>query len=152
MDATKQVVFLLGEEKYGLDILDVNAIESYSGVVPVPNAPNYILGILNLRGETIPVFSLRAKFGMAEQVTESTQLITVRSNGMQVGIKVDAICGIEEFTEKELGEVPAIIRSEKTKYAKSVANKNGEMIILIDANGILNNKEEESLRSVLDDK
>lgn len=145
MEATKQVVFKLGEEEYGLDILIVNAIETYSRVVSVPNAPDYILGILNLRGDIIPVFSLRIKFGLPELTTKTTQLIVTKTNGMIVGFKVDAVCGIEEFDAKELGEVPLIIRSEKTKYAKQVANKNGKMTILLDHNGILNDKEQESV-------
>lgn len=152
MEATKQVVFKLGEEEYGLDILIVNAIETYSGVVPVPNAPDYILGILNLRGDIIPVFSLRIKFGLEEVTSETTQLIVIRTNDMIVGFKVDAVCGIEEFDANDLGEVPVIIRSEKTKYAKSVANKNGKMTILLDQDGILSDKEQESVINALKEK
>lgn len=149
MEATKQVVFKLAQEEYGLDILIVNAIETFSGVVPVPNAPNYILGILNLRGDVIPVFSLRAKFGMPETTTENSQLIITRTNDMMVGFKVDAVCGIEEFDTKDLNEVPSIIRNERTKYAKEVANKDGKMILLLDHTGILSDEEAASVAKTL---
>ena len=148
--STKQVVFKLGQEEYGLDILIVNVIESYNGVIPVPNSPDYILGILNLRGEVIPVFSLRVKFGLPEIQTSTEQLIVTRTNGMMVGFKVDAVCGIVEFSERELSEVPMIVKSEKTKYAKQVANKNDKMIILLDHEGILNDREQASIQQALE--
>lgn len=150
MGLTKQVVFKLGQEEYGLDILIVNSIDTYNGVIPVPNSPDFILGILNLRGDVIPVFSLRVKFGLPEIQTSTEQLIITNTNGMMVGFKVDAVCGIVEFTEKELSEVPMIVKSEKTKYAKQVANKNGKMIILLDHEGILNDKEQASIQKALE--
>jgi purine-binding chemotaxis protein CheW len=149
MEATKQVVFKLGQEEYGLDILIVNAIETYRGVVPVPNAPDYILGMLNLRGEVIPVFSLRIKFGLPEETLEHEQLIITRTKDMVVGYKVDAVCGIVEFLSKEISEVPVIVRSDKTKYAKYVANKDSKMILLLDHEGILDAKEKGSIQEVL---
>lgn len=149
MEATKQVVFKLGQEEYGLDILIVNAIETYNGVVPVPNTPDYILGMLNLRGEVIPVFSLRVKFGLPETKTSQEQLIITRTKDMLVGFKVDAVCGIVEFDPKEISEVPLIVRSEKTKYAKNVTNKDGKMIILLDHDGILDSTEKNSIQLAL---
>lgn len=149
MEATKQVVFKVGQEEYGLDILIVNAIETHSGVIPVPNAPDYILGMLNLRGEVIPVFSLRIKFGLPEATLPQEQLIITRTKDMVVGYKVDAVCGIVEFAAKEISEVPLIVRSEKTKYAKYVANKDGKMIILLDHEGILNSKEKNLIQQAL---
>lgn len=150
MEATKQVVFKVGQEEYGFDILIVNAIETYQGVVSVPNAPDYILGILNLRGDVIPVFSLRVKFGLKEDTIGTEQLIITRTNGMSVGFKVDAVDGIVEFEEKDLNEVPMIINSDKTKYAKMVANKDNHMIILLDHDGILNDQEQESIRQMVE--
>lgn len=149
MEATKQVVFKLGQEEYGLDILIVNAIETFSGVVPVPNAPDYILGILNLRGEVIPVFSLRVKFGLPEVKSATEQLIVTKTNGISVGFKVDAVDGIVVFDEKELSEVPVIVKNTKTKYAKKVANKDGKMIILLDHDGILDDHEQASIQEAL---
>ncbi len=150
MGLTKQVVFKLDQEEYGLDILIVNVIETYDGVIPVPNSPDYILGILNLRGEVIPIISLRVKFGLPEINTSTEQLIVTKTNGMMVGFKVDAVCGIVEFNDKELSEVPKIVMSEKTKYAKHVANKDGKMIILLDHEGILNDREQASIQQAIE--
>lgn len=150
MESTKQVIFKLGEEEYGFDIMLVNAIETFSDVVPVPNAPNYILGILNLRGEVIPVYSLRVKFGLPESKTNGTQLIITKANGMLVGFKVDSVHEIMEISEKQLSAVPTIIKSQNTRYAKSVANMNGRMIILLNHDGILNDAEHDSITEILE--
>ena len=85
MATSKQVIFKVGTEEYGSDIQLVSAIESYGGVVPVPNAPSYILGILNLRGEVIPVFSLRKKFGLPEsEVDDKTLLLITKYQNMKI--------------------------------------------------------------------
>lgn len=150
MEATKQVIFKLGEEEYGFDIMLVNAIETYSGIVPVPNAPNYILGILNLRGEVIPVYSLRLKFGLPETENSAAQLIVTKSNGMMVGFKVDSVHEIIEIAASQLSEVPAIVKSKATKYAKSVANIDGRMAILLDHDGMLNSEEHDAVSKILE--
>lgn len=150
MEATKQVIFKLGEEEYGFDIMIVNAIETYSGVVPVPNAPDYILGIINLRGDVIPVYSLRVKFGLPEVEKSGSQLIVTRSQGIMIGFKVDSVHEILEITADQLSAVPVIVKNEKTTYAKAVANINGRMAIILDHNGILNSSEQESITKLLE--
>ena len=100
--ATQQVIFKVNEGEYGLDVAQVNAIETLTSVVPVPNAANHILGIMNLRGDVLPVFSLRTKFGLQEvPVNEQTKIIVTKSNGVTIAFKVD--------------EVKEIIEMEKTQ-------------------------------------
>lgn len=150
MEATKQVIFKLGEEEYGFDIMFVNAIETYTGVIPVPNAPENILGILNLRGEVIPVYSLRAKFGLPEQASNESQLIVTRTKNMLVGFQVDSVREIVEIGARQISDVPVIVKSEKTAYAKAVANINGRMVILLDHVGILNEVEQHSITTLVE--
>ncbi len=150
--ATKQVIFKLGEEEYGMDIMLVNAIENYTGVVPIPNAPAYILGILNLRGEVIPVYSLRKKFGMPEtSATESTQLLITRADGTAIGYKVDSVSEIMEVADSEMQEIPVIVKNVDTRYALGVANKKNRMIVLLDNANILSEQESEVVRRVSED-
>lgn len=147
--ATKQVIFKLGEEEYGMNILLVNAIENYTGVVPIPNAPSYILGILNLRGDVIPVYSLRKKFGMPETAaTDKTQLLITRTDSVLVGFKVDSVSEILELSDDEVQELPVIVRTEATRYAGGVANKKERMVVLLDNNKILSEQENEVVKKV----
>lgn len=151
MGYTKQVVFKVGNESYGLDILKVNAIEDYDGVVPIPNAPENILGILNLRGEIIPVFSLRKKFSLLEiPADDKTQLIVTRSNSMPVGFKVDSVEEISEIDGEDLHPMPVITQGDLTSYASCVANKDGKLIVLIDNDNVINKREQKAASDIID--
>lgn len=153
MAVLKHVIFKVGEEEFGSDIQLISAIESYGGVVPVPNAPGYILGILNLRGEVIPVFSLRKKFGLQEsEINDKTQLIITKYKDMKVGFKVDSVSEIEEIDDTNLHEMPVIVRTDATNYAKQVANIDGRMIILIDHEGILSSEEARAVGEVVNNQ
>ncbi len=150
---TKQVIFTLGDEEFGLDIMIVNAIEKYTELIPIPNAPSYIRGIINLRGDVIPVYSLRRKFGLAEKETDdNTKLIITRSNGIYLAYEVDAVKEILEIPAENISETPAIVKSLETSYIKNVANINGRMVLLLDHNGILSTKEQENIQSLLEDQ
>lgn len=147
---TKQVIFTLGDEEFGLDIMLVNAIEKYTDLIPIPNAPSYIRGIINLRGDVIPVFSLRRKFGLAEkEMDDNTKLIITKSNDIFLAYEVDAVKEILEIPVENISETPAIVKSIQTSYIQSVANINGRMILLLNHNGILSTKEQESIQSIM---
>ncbi|MDF2950606.1 MAG: CheW protein [Anaerocolumna sp.] len=147
---TKQVIFALGDEEYGLDIMIVNAIEKYTDIVRIPNAPSYIHGIINLRGEVIPVYNLRMKFGLAEKaVDENSKLIVARTNNMKMAYEVDEVKGIMEIPGANISETPIIVRSSATSYMKNVANISGRMIILLDHDGIVSEKELEKIEDLL---
>ncbi len=150
---TKQVIFTLNEEEFGLDIMVVNAIEKYADLIPIPNAPVYIRGIINLRGDVIPVYSLRRKFGLAEkEIDDNTKLIITRSNGISLAYEVDAVKEILEIPEENVSETPEIAKSVHTSYIKYVANRKDRLILLLNHNGILSLKEQEDIQSLLENQ
>ncbi|MFV0343667.1 MAG: chemotaxis protein CheW [Anaerocolumna sp.] len=147
---TKQVIFTLDGEEFGFDIMIVNAIEKYTNLIPVPNAPSYIRGIMNLRGDVIPVYSLRKKFNLPEKAyDENTKLIITKSNGVLMAFEVDGVKEIMEIPAGNISETPLIVKSLDTSYIQSVANLNGRMILLLDHNGILTEKEQEKIVSLI---
>lgn len=149
MKDTKQVIFSVGNEEYGLDIMLVNAIEKMINIVKVPNSPTCIKGIINLRGDVIPVYSLRKKFGLPEvEATENTKLIVTKSKGVLLAYEVDAVKEIIEIASSQLNETPAIVRNDDTAYMGAVANISGRMIILLDHDGIITNAEKVSIQSM----
>lgn len=146
---TKQVIFNVGDEEFGLDIMLVNAIEKYINIVKVPNSPECIKGIINLRGEVIPVYSLRKKFGLPEvQATEATKLIVTKSKGILLAYEVDEVKEIVEISAAQISDTPAIVRNENTAYMGSVANLSGRMIILLDHDGIITKAEKASIQNM----
>ncbi|GAA4653996.1 chemotaxis protein CheW [Anaerocolumna aminovalerica] len=150
---TKQVIFALGDEEYGLDIMIVNAIEKYTDIVRVPNGPECIKGIINLRGDVIPVYSLRKKFGLEEKgIDENTKLVITKSNNIMMAYEVDAVKEIIEIPDENISETPIIVKGKNTSYIKSIANINGRMIILLDHNGILTEKEQENIELLMENQ
>lgn len=152
-EQSKQVIFTLGDEEYGLDIMIVNAIEKYTDIVRVPNGPECIKGIINLRGDVIPVYSLRKKFGLKEKDNdENTKLVITKSNNIMMAYEVDAVKEIIEISEDSISETPIIVKSRNTTYIKNIANINGRMIILLDHNGILTDKEQENIELLMENQ
>ena len=150
MKDTKQVIFSVGEEEYGLDIMLVNGIEKYTNVMKVPKSPECIKGIINLRKDVIPVYSLRRKFGLPEiQATENTKLIVTISNGVHLAYEVDEVKEIVEIRGEQISETPVIVRNDQTTYIGAVANLSGRMIILLNHDGIITSAEKESIQNMV---
>ena len=147
---TQQVIFKVNEGEYGLDVAQVNAIETLTNVVPVPNAATHILGIMNLRGEVLPIFSLRTKFSLPEvDVNEHTKIIVTKSNGVPIAFKVDEVKEIIECDESKLSEFPSIARTQDTAYVDKVANHNGRLILLLDQDKLIGAEEAEAIYEMI---
>ena len=137
-DYIRPVVFTLGGQKFGVDINLVQSIERQVDVVPVPNAMKYISGIVNLRGEVIPVMSLKKKFSMDD---------TAESKGNNtVIVKVDEVLEIGELNAEKIVDMPRLAKNEETEYLDRVASVDGDLVILLDINKILSEDEAQGVR------
>lgn len=142
----KQAVFLIGNEEYGLDIMRVNTVEKDIKIEKISNPPKNVKGTIHLRGDVIPVYSLRSKFGLEDKKPDKdTRLIITDLNGMQVALEVDSMKGINDIGPLQINEVPPIIKSRSTSYVKSIASVNGRLILLLDSDGVLTEEEQNAL-------
>jgi len=142
MASIQQVIFRLDNEEYGLDIMKVNGIEKYQEVVKVPNSPEYIEGIINLRGEVLPIYSLRKKFNLVQKpMDDETKIIVTYTNDMKVGFVVDSVVEILHIDLESIVDAPKIVAGINRKYIKSVAKQEHRMIILIDVDLIVSDEE-----------
>lgn len=151
--ASKRVVFFkIGAQIYGLDVVYTQGIEKFTQLMQVPNTLSHIKGLINLRGEVIPVYSLRRKFGMQEiETTESTQLIITRlQNGILLAFEVDGVQEITEVTDKSESIAPALIMSGDTDYIEKVVHLDKSLAILINPEGILTEQEKASIQRYLE--
>lgn len=148
--AERDIIFLVGKDEYGLDVKGITAIESMTDIVPVPNAPACILGLMHLRGEVIPVYSLRKRFEM-EEVTDvaKNKLIVARYGGKSIALKVDEVLEMRDFEEGSLSDTPVIAKSARTTYIRAVANKNGKLVLLLEPSGMYEGDEEARMDEVL---
>lgn len=148
----KPVVFKLGEEEYGVDIVSVRGIENVLPIVPIHNVNENIKGIINLRGSVIPVYSLRKKFGMPQlDYTDETKFIIAKSDeDMRIALEVDKVEDIQNIIEENVHEVPKIIHSKKTEYYDKIININGRIIVMIDVSKLLDEEETAKIQKAIE--
>lgn len=147
----KPVVFKLQNELYGLDILRVQGIEKDQQVVRVPNTASYIRGIMNLRGNVIPVYSLRRKFNMPDNNESDVQYIIVNTNNNLLALEVDAVDEIHNVEDENVHVVPSIVNSIDTRYFDKVLKTNRGLIITIDIDKLLSDEEVKQINQMKQD-
>lgn len=152
---TKQIIFKIAQEKYGIDILYIREIENAENIVPIPNSPACILGIMHLRESVIPIYSLRRKFHMhdyepSEDDKEPQKLIIAVANEMEIGFLVDSVEEIIEISDNSLYKTPLIVKNEETDYIDKVACVNKEIILLLNVNSIINETERDGIATILE--
>lgn len=150
MQSTKQAIFSLGDEEYGFDIMDVNIIEKVIPIEPVASFPKNLKGIIKLRGDVIPVYSLRSKFGLADvEVNEDTRFIITTSNDILIAYEVDKMKEIVQFDANQLFDVPSIVKSKDTTYMKYVTNIEDRLVVVLNHDGILSEEEQNKIKAVV---
>jgi purine-binding chemotaxis protein CheW len=127
------LVFKIGTEEYGLDIQKVTTIiEKDMNISRVPQTPGYIKGVINLRGEIIPVMNLRIKFGMPEtDDTEETRIIVIKLDDIAIGLIVDMVCEVIDLTDNQIEKVNSFSTSYITDYIMGVAKLENRIVTLL---------------------
>ena len=146
-EGAQLITFILGKEKYGLDILAVRELISYpEGMTQIPGMPDFIVGMFNLRGLVIPVMDLRKKFGMAsEELHEYSVIIIVQVEEKNIGLIVDSVADVIFVKEEDIQETTEMAVYVDTKFIKGVAKTKDEMVILMDIDHLLSKSQFESL-------
>lgn len=153
MASIQHVIFRLDDEEYGLDIMNVYGIEKDQEVVKIPNTPEYIEGIINLRGEILPVYNLRKKFNLKDKQSSSeSKIIVTQANNMQVGFVVDSVAEILHIEDEVIEKAPKIITGVDRKYIKSVAKLKDRMVIILDIDLVLNEEEQKTITEAIKDQ
>ncbi|MFZ6031787.1 MAG: chemotaxis protein CheW [Melioribacter sp.] len=136
------VSFLIGEEEYGVDILLVQEIIRMMEITKVPNAPDFVDGVVNLRGRIIPVIDLRTKLGMArKEHDKNTRIIVVEVAGKTVGFIVDAVTEVLRIPANITEPPPDIVAGVNAEFIKAVGKLDDRLLILIDLEKILSTQE-----------
>lgn len=154
MEATRVIIFRLGNERYGVDVELVKGIEKAqsSQVVRIPNSVPYIKGIINLRGGVIPVYNIRTKFSMMDiESTDTTSLLITAVGNVLLAIWVDEVEGIFDIPEDHTFETPAIVKSENTNYIQKIANVEKGLVILLDAYNLLSDDERQRVITMIEE-
>lgn len=143
------VTFRLADEVYGINVMQVQEVLRVSEIAPVPGAPHYVLGIINLRGNVVTVIDTRIRLGLATtEVTDSTRIVIIEGAKHVVGILVDCVAEVVDLPMSELESAPNVGNDESSKYIQGVASRDDELLILVDLNKLLTDEEWDELANL----
>ncbi|MCY1268450.1 Chemotaxis protein CheW [compost metagenome] len=143
------VTFRLDNETYGINVMQVQEVLRYSEIAPVPGAPSYVLGIINLRGNVVTVIDTRQRFGLVPAaVTDNTRIVIIEADRQVVGILVDSVAEVIYLRQSEIETAPNVGNDESAKFIQGVCNKNGELLILVELEKMLSEEEWSELEAI----
>ncbi len=132
------ISFAIGDDQYGVDIIAVREIKGWSAITPLPGQPEYVRGVLNLRGVIVPIIDLRCRFGQG--LTSATPLnivIVVQIAGKVVGLLADRVLDIVSLDAVEIKPVPKVAQSQRLSFLCGLVTSDDAMIALIDLPSLL---------------
>lgn len=136
------VTFQLEEETYGVNVMQVREVLRYTEIAPVPGSPDYVLGIINLRGNVVTVIDTRSRFGLMQgETTDNTRIIVIESERQVIGILVDSVAEVVYLRSSEIDTTPSVGTEESSKFIQGVSNRDGKLLILVDLNKLLSQEE-----------
>jgi purine-binding chemotaxis protein CheW len=152
--AGKYLVFHLGREEFGIQVLKVREIMGIQDITAVPQTPPYVKGVINLRGKVIPVVDLRLKFGLpALEYSQRTCIIVAQVRGeagqLLIGVVVDGVAEVLNLADADIEDTPAFGQEVATSYLLGMAKIKGKVKILLDIEQVLSSQELQGLEAVL---
>jgi purine-binding chemotaxis protein CheW len=139
---TQWVTFRLGEEAYGVNVMQVQEVLRMTDIAPVPGSPDYVLGIINLRGNVVTVMDTRKRFGlMPVDADDATRIVIIEAEDQVVGILVDSVAEVVYLRQSDIEMAPNVGNEESSRYIQGVANRKEGLLILVDLNRLLTDDE-----------
>lgn len=136
------VTFRLAGETYGINVMQVQEVLRYSEVAPVPGAPAYVLGIINLRGNVVTVIDTRHRFGLTPgEITDNTRIVIIEAENHVIGILVDSVAEVVYLRESEIETAPSVGNEDSAKFIQGVCHKNDELLILVALDKLLTDEQ-----------
>lgn len=136
---TQFIVVKIGREQYGINIKYIQNIVRMQRITRVPKAPYYIKGVINLRGEIIPVMNIRLRFGLPEEEdTIDTRIIIVKLGSSEIGLIVDQVKEVTEISEENMQVVSREANDEKANFILGVGKMGNELVTILNIEGFIN--------------
>ncbi len=139
---TQWVTFRLADETYGVNVMQVQEVLRMTEIAPVPGAPDYVLGIINLRGNVVTVMDTRRRFRLCEkEADDATRIVIIEAGEQVVGILVDSVAEVVYLKQSEIDQAPNVGNEESSRYIQGVANRDEGLLILVDLDKLLTEEE-----------
>lgn len=145
----KVIVFQLKDEEFAVSVQQIGSIERIETITRVPNTAKFVKGVINLRGVVTPIIDLRSRLGIEESdYTESTRIIIVYLDDMEVGLIVDAANDVIDISMDAIEPAPEVIGAVNADYIEGVAKLENRLLILLDLKKVLTYEEINELKNV----
>lgn len=143
------VTFRLDNEIYGINVMQVQEVLRYTEIAPVPGAPSYVLGIINLRGNVVTVIDTRARFGLRSgEITDNSRIVIIESEKQVIGILVDRVAEVVYLKSSQIDVAPNVGTDESARFIQGVCNRDDQLLILVDLNQLLTDEEWNEISSI----
>ncbi|WP_006786137.1 chemotaxis protein CheW [Thiorhodospira sibirica] len=138
----RYVSFRLEDETYAINVMGVQEVLRVAEIAPVPGAPDYVLGIINLRGNVVTVIDARRRMGLSDkEPDDASRIVIIEANHQEIGILVDSVAEVIELAASEIEPAPNVGNDESSRYIHGVASRDGELTIVVDLNRLLTDEE-----------
>lgn len=149
LDEEQLVVFELAGESYGVDIGAVNTIIRMQEITEIPRSPEFVEGVINLRGSIIPVIDLRKRFGLpGGEETKASRIVVVEASSQMIGMVVDAVAETLRLPQDAIEPPSPVVTTVDSEYVRGVGKLENRLVILLELDKVLSEKEVEALRKV----
>ena len=153
VNKSRYLSFFVNEEQYGIDISHINEIIAMMDITEIPRTPEFVEGVINLRGSIIPIVDVRSKFGLKKRDHDmNTAIIINEVNGVGIGFIVDRVEDVLTLDNEDLSEAPEFGSNIDTSFIKHVSEVNKDVILILDMDKIFNNDELEQIGTLEEDK
>ena len=151
-DTLQLVTFKIDQEEFGVEILKVHEIIRMMEITKIPNSPDFVKGVINLRGKIIPIVSLRQKFGIRLDDEESNNLriVVIELNSIVVGFMVDSVSEVLKIEKNIIEPPPEVLSGVDSTYITGVAKLEDRLLILLDLEKLLTSKEKDIIKKTGD--
>ncbi|HKJ94151.1 MAG TPA: chemotaxis protein CheW [Gammaproteobacteria bacterium] len=148
-DTTQWVTFELDDETYGINVMQVQEVLPMTEIAPVPGAPPYVMGIINLRGNVVTVIDTRLRFGLPQtEPTEENRIVVIETEEQVAGILVDGVAEVTYVQESEVDTAPNVGNEDSSRYIHGVVSREDGLLILVDVNRLLTRDEWEEVAAL----
>lgn len=144
----KILIFLINDEYFGIDIMEVERILSFSPLTEIPDSPNFIEGVINYEGSILPIINLKKKFSMKSLVgsnEDETKIIVSKQDQCKYGVMVDLVSEVKDISMDIVEETPEIVKGISERYIKGLIKLDDKIVILLNLYTILTDDEKKLL-------
>lgn len=147
--ASRWVTFELEDETYGIDVMQVREVLRSIEISPVPGAPPFVLGIINLRGNVVAIIDTRQRFGLGpREPDEQARILILETGDHVVGFLVDSVNEVVQLSASEIESAPDTGSGDSARFISGLVNRDSGLLILVDSNRLLSNEELAELATI----